>query len=592
MKGYQKENRILVGNNQPMAPFLLFHKVRFFIFCLFLVSMNSLMAQVKVVEPEIIYEEFIGEEDEGVSYRGNRPLQPSISGRYWTHKHEKYFNSFEEIKADSTNVLRLYISSSDGGGIPAEIGRFVNLKGLEIYCNDPIKLPSEIWQLKLLDNLVIQCYDSGMVISDSIGDLTSLKRLEIRGPLKRLPVSIGKLTNLEELYAYSASFAFIPAEIGTLTNLRVLAISSIEVTELPASFGNLTNLKKLQIGAKLELLPSEIGKLVQLEELVLWGMNFETLPTEIGQLKQLRTLDLNSQLKTLPKEFGELTQLRRVSLDGNQLKTLPDEICQLTLLEELDLRSNQLVELPREIGKMISLKKLDLQENKLTTFPASIGDLSNIEELNALWNPLTSMPPEIMKLNPQASIDLERGGLVKIPDSVWRFINHNGCYISKVPATIAGNKLSYYLNQPSINKTAKLFVNGKQSLMYDRMSYDLLQMLDTIPDNNKAFYVFVINAILESKVVDRGTYDYYPYSEMQRICGSLLVERPCTFFKDIKHGAYKSSYGKWINAIGSLYNDYDYQETWPKIQSKLKTCGSVYLKEAEEIIEPLFYSEK
>src|SRR3989338_8567635 len=77
-------------------------------------------------------------------------------------------------------------------------------------------------------------------------------------------------------------------------------------------------------------------------------------------------------------------------------------------------------------------------------------------------------------------------------------------------------------------------------------------MLDTIPDNNKAFYVFVINAILESKVVDRGTYDYYPYSEMQPICGSLLVERPCTFFKDIKHGAYKSSYGKWINAIGSL----------------------------------------
>ncbi|MES2555388.1 MAG: leucine-rich repeat domain-containing protein [Bacteroidota bacterium] len=587
-----KENLILDGNKQPM-PFRSFHKVCFFIFCVFLVSVDTLVAQEKVVEPEIIYEEFISEEDEGPSFRRDMPLRPSISGRYWTHKHEKYFHNFDEVKADSGNVLRLYISSSDGGEIPAEIGRFVNLKGLEIYCDMPIKLPKEIWQLKLLDNLIIQCYDSGMVISDSIGDLTALKRLEFRGPIMQIPNSIGRLTNLEELYLYSGKFAEFPAEIGNMTNLKTLVIRSMEMTELPSSIGNLTNLKFLQVESRIEELPAEIGKLTQLEELFLWNTNLEILPPEIGQLKQLRNLEIHSpRLASLPTEFGEMTELTRVRLDGNQLTILPDEFCKLSKVTELDLRGNQLVSLPRDIGKMVSLKKLDLQENKLSTFPASIGDLSNIEELNAVWNPLTSIPPEIMKLPPLASIDIEREGLLKIPDSVWRFINHNGCYISKVPTTIAGNKLSYYLNQPSIDKTAKLFASGKLSLMYDKMSYDLLRMLDTIPDNNKAFYVFVINAMLESKVVDRGTYDYYPYSEIQTICASLLVQRPCTFFKDIKHGVYKSSYEKWITTIGSLYNDYDYQETWPKIQAKLKVCGSTYLKEAGEIIEPLFYSEK
>lgn len=569
----------------------LFHlyKIRFSCTCAVLCCVNGLSAQVKVPQP---IDEYHVVADESVDLR-NRPLQPSISGRYWTGKHEKYFDSFEEIKADSINVFRLYISSSDGGEIPAEIGRFMNLKGLEIYCDIPIQLPQELWQLKNLDNLIIQCYDSGMVISDAIGDLSNLKRLEIRGPITQVPTSLGRLTNLEELYLYSGKFSLVPDEIGNLPCLKTLVIRSAEVTKLPRSIGKLTNLKKLQIESGINQLPPEIGLLTQLEELELWNTNLETLPPEIGQLKQLRLFDVSSlQLKTLPKEFGEMTALEKIDLEGNHLVSLPDEFCRLGKLTELDLSDNQLEALPAEFGKLVRLEKLDLSSNNLSSLPSSIGNLTALIELDAVSNPLTSLPPEITKLPPDASLNIERGGLVGIPDSVWRFINHNGRYISKVPTTIAGNKLSYYLNQPSIDKTAKLFVSGKLSLMYDMMTYDLLQMLDTIPDNNKAFYVFVINAMLESKVIDRGIYDYYPYSQLQTICASLLVQRPCTFFKEIKHGIYQSSFDKWMETIGSLYDDYDYEETMNSINAKLKVCGSVYLKEAGEVIEPLFYSEK
>jgi len=558
-----------------------------------LIGMNHTLAQ-DTIRPIFDYDKPIGEEAE--IGRGDRNTPPSVSGRYWTHKHEKYFYSFDQIKADSGNVLGLYLSCSGGWEIPAEIERFVNLKRLEIYYSDvPLKIPSQVWGLKQLENVIIQCYDTTIVISDSIGDLTALKRLEIRGPLTHVPTTIGNLKNLEELYLYSGKFLAFPAEIGNLSSLKTLVIRSMELTELPTTIGNLMSLKKLQIESRLKTLPAEIGNLTQLEEFELWNTNLEALPPEIGQLKMLRMLDVSALgLKTIPTEIGNLTALTKLDLEGNQLIALPDELCNLTKLTSLNLRNNQLTALPREIGAMKSLRKLDVSDNQLTTFPRSIGDLSYVMEFDALSNPLTSVPPEITKLNPYASMNVERQGLLNIPDSVWRFINRNGCYISKVPTTIAGNKLSYYLNQPSIDPTAKLFVRGKLSLMYDMMTYELLQKLDTIPNVHKEFYVFVINAILESKVIERGetVYNYYPYSEMQEICSALLVERPCTFFRDIKHGTYKGSYDNWMETIGSLYNDYEYAETISEIRAKLKVCGSSYLKEVDEVIQPLFYSEK
>ncbi len=575
-----------------IMPFLLLRQLNLLIILGIMVCANCVFAQGDTIRPYLDTEE-VGEE---ARYYPNRIVPPSVSGRYWTHKHEKYFYSFDQIKADSGNVVGLYLSCSGGWQIPPEIERFVNLKRLEIYYGDAmLKLPSQVWKLKQLENVVIQCYDTTITLSDSLSEWSALKRLEIRGALREIPKSIGQLSNLEELFLYSGKFIEMPKEIGDLSNLKTLVIRSMELTTLPASIGNLKNLKKLQIECNLSSIPSEIGNLTQLEELELWNTYLEALPPEMGKLTQLKSLDIHSpNLRVLPKEFGELKELTKLELEGNQLTTLPDEICQLTKLAVLNLGHNKLTALPHEIGKMTALKQLDVSDNQLTTFPPGIGELKNLMELEALSNPLGSLPAQITKLNPYASVNVERAGLLKIPDSVWRFINHNGCYISKVPTTIAGNKLSYYLNQPSIDPAAKLFVKGKLSLMYDGMTYDLLQLLDTVPDENKDFYVFVINAVLNSKVTDRGerVYDYYPYSEIQEICSALLVQRPCTFFRDIRHGEYKASYGKWMETIGGLHYDYEYTETVAGIKAKLRVCGSAYLKEVDEVMEPLFYSEK
>jgi internalin A len=256
-----------------------------------------------------------------------------------------------------------------------------------------------------------------------------------RKDLTTLPLEIGQLSNLSELYLYSNQLTTLPTEIGQLSNLTVLDLNSNQLTTLPAEIGQLSNLTVLDLNSnQLTTLPAEIG---QLSNLTLLDLNFNqltTLPAEIGQLSNLTVLDLNSnQLTTLPTEIGQLSKLSRLDLNSNQLTTLPAEIGQLAKLYRLYLYLNQLTTLPAEIGQLSNLSELYLYSNQLMTLPAEIGQLSNLSELYLYSNQLMTLPAEIGQLSNLSRLYLNYNQLTKLPAEIGHLSKLSKLTLNKNP---------------------------------------------------------------------------------------------------------------------------------------------------------------
>jgi len=112
-----------------------------------------------------------------------------------------------------------------------------------------------------------------------------------------LPEWIGNFSHLEELYMSGCHLSgFIPDEIGNLTTLKILDLSGNQITRLPTSIGNLTSLKELHLSSNkiVQKLPVELGNLSSLERLYLQNNKFfGEIPPEIGDDFMLKKLRLN-----------------------------------------------------------------------------------------------------------------------------------------------------------------------------------------------------------------------------------------------------------------------------------------------------------
>jgi Leucine-rich repeat (LRR) protein len=201
-------------------------------------------------------------------------------------------------------------------------------------------------------------------LGENVGQsFPKLKRLVMQGceSLKRLPESIGHLTDLEHL---------------DLTNC-------IKLVTLPDSIVRLVSLRLLQLDVcdELQQLPEELGKLTNLETLsVCYCDTLSKLPASVGGLKMLKTLNMESTgVRDLPMGFGLLTSLTSLILPGLcSVGEIFQGLQSLTLLDVLNGFGDM-----GGLGALTALKELKLcQHGTITTLPKSLGNLKLLVHLD------------------------------------------------------------------------------------------------------------------------------------------------------------------------------------------------------------------
>jgi Leucine-rich repeat (LRR) protein len=212
-----------------------------------------------------------------------------------------------------------------------------------------------------------------------------------------VPIEIGNLDALQQLYLNENQITSIPDEIGNLVSLSDLVVGDNLITALPAGLGNLDGLVFLDAGDnQLTTIPNEISNLINLTTLELDYNQITSLPTVIDGLTALTDLQLDgNQLSTLPVELFNISSLRILDLAENQFTTVPTGIDGLAFLESLDFGDNQLSgAFPAEVLLLDSLRELNLGRNQLTgAIPAGISNFTKLIQLTLDQNQFTGNIP-------------------------------------------------------------------------------------------------------------------------------------------------------------------------------------------------------
>lgn len=169
-----------------------------------------------------------------------------------------------------------------------------------------------------------ETYAAG-VIPDSIGELSSLEKLEIEGSFSEIPSSIAQLQNLKKLDIKLGYLKEIPEAIKTMSNLDELRISGggnslskeyNEILQLPLWLDEMSGLKSLEISY---LYTNEIPEKLppNLERLEIFRMPYVTqLPQSICDLKKLKCFEVFvcKELSSLPEGLGQSVELEELQL--------------------------------------------------------------------------------------------------------------------------------------------------------------------------------------------------------------------------------------------------------------------------------------
>ncbi|KAG8372636.1 hypothetical protein BUALT_Bualt12G0087300 [Buddleja alternifolia] len=254
--------------------------------------------------------------------------------------------------------------------------------------------------------------------------------LDLKGKLmdkvEWLPLSLGKLSTLTELYLSENRLMALPTFIANLNNLTKLEIRGNQLINLPSSFGELYNLTNLDLsGNMLKSLPDSFGKLKNLINLDLSTNRFLTLPSTIGSLISLQRLNLEyNDLEELPHTIGSCTSLQELRLDFNNLRALPEAIGKLEYLEVLTLHYNRVKRLPSTMGNHSRLRELDVSFNELESIPETLCFDVSLQKLNVGKNfaDLRMLPESLGNLEMLEELDISDNQIKILPDS-FKFLS-------------------------------------------------------------------------------------------------------------------------------------------------------------------------
>ena len=173
----------------------------------------------------------------------------------------------------------------------------------------------------------------------------------------------------------------LPVSIGKCTELVTLCAGDNFIGEIPATIGGCSKLTKLDLHQN--------------------ALRGSPIPDAIGDLTALRVLLLDhNSIETLPAMMGQLVALRVLRVDHNNLTEIPAALCGLRGMTELNASQNLIERLPEHIGALCSgavlgmgIRRIYLHCNKLRHLPESFAALTSLESLTLFQNQLQSLVP-------------------------------------------------------------------------------------------------------------------------------------------------------------------------------------------------------
>ncbi|KAE8125040.1 hypothetical protein FH972_019877 [Carpinus fangiana] len=217
---------------------------------------------------------------------------------WWGYPYEslpKHFQSdnLVELKMPYSCIKQLWVGSKS----------FDKLKNIDLSDSQNMIETPDLSGVPNLQQLILEGCSRLNKIPDSVGNLTSLRALNLKGTaIKKIPLSFERLTSLETLDISNCS---------RLEEIPKNLLSGMKCLEQLYVSGSAT--RKLRPDPIISLLlPNSLSGLSSLWYLDLSGNKFTRIPDGVGQLPCLLILDLSdcSRLQVLPKLPLELIELR------------------------------------------------------------------------------------------------------------------------------------------------------------------------------------------------------------------------------------------------------------------------------------------
>ncbi|CAL5338396.1 unnamed protein product [Camellia sinensis] len=299
--------------------------------------------------------------------------------------------------------------------------RHLNMRG----CYNIVDFPNDVSGPKHLEILILSGCSKLKELPQDMRGMNSLKELLIDGTaIEKLPDTIFLLTKLEKLSLDRCqSLKRLPQCIGKLGSLRDFSLNGSALEDMPDSIGSLGNLEQLSLMwcKSLTVLPDSVGNIKSLTKFWLNSSSVKELPTSIGSLAYLKDLSLGNccDISRLPVSIGRLASVVDLQLDGTSIIDLPDQVNGLKSLEKLEMRNcRSLRSLPESIGCVLTLSTLIIVNAAITELPESIGKLENLIMLRLnKCTKLCRLPTSIGNLKSLHHLLMEETAVTELPEN-------------------------------------------------------------------------------------------------------------------------------------------------------------------------------
>ena len=222
------------------------------------------------------------------------------------------------------------------------LSQFINLSVLNFDKSQSIE---RIPDVSVLPNLIeLSCSDCENLVElhESVGFLSKLQTLNLRGCQRLSTIPPLKLSSLEVLFLSNCyRLQHFPEILGEMENITRLGIEYTPIKELPASIVWLTQLRNLVMRESGMLrLSSSIITLPQLSRVNFdgsEGLQFPELDRseDSSNVSSVIISNCNVTDESLPKAIACFRNVHYLDLSGNNFKFIPESIIELRPLRHL-----------------------------------------------------------------------------------------------------------------------------------------------------------------------------------------------------------------------------------------------------------------